>query len=398
MKRKYKFVLTSAAPAFACLIVVSISILHCLPLFGARTTQVAWDVIDLQGIRSMLDQTLTIQQNLPESQDTSFQGLQNRLSCLLRHGAWNKSALVVTPCDISRPTRLDLHRCSNSTQPSDSYEYTFSEKCFPSAITPLASAKMLCPRLPGKKILFVGPDTTYRLHTSWLEALEKHENRSHACLGIDFCTFHQICREPAQADEPFLPPGGFVKFPSNHELISTHSAVLRYDLSTTLYAGGSSRDPKYTDPTSQVDGMTGVRMPDLFWLTHARKSNVIVMNRGPLPAPAYTYDGSATGNWTFVENIGYSMPEVTKVAQAQKIVAAALNVTITRFISEVTRTLEILRRDPDISHKILIWHGSWFATTSRPEVWQTNQDTMRFPLDNPWLLYHNIQGRSPLFC
>ncbi|THU89369.1 hypothetical protein K435DRAFT_865347 [Dendrothele bispora CBS 962.96] len=341
--------------------------------------------IDLQSALSALDDEIAQFYTRSISQSTvQLQDIQDRLSCLASRGSWRVTDSVETRREVMRQTRP--HFPGRDSTPIR--EYVFSKNCFPSTISPLPSVESLCSQLQGKKIIFVGPETTYRLHISWLGALEKYERRSHACLGREFCTFHQICRTPVKVDEPFQTKPGNVKYPSDRALMSTHSAVLRYALSTSLYAGKDSRDPRYTVPDDQADVSTGIRMREVYWLAHARKSDVIVLNRGPIPAPSWTYDGTDTGNWTFVASIT-SPIDVAHAEPAQKIVAAALNVTIGRFLPELMQTLEVIRQEPNIKSKLLIWHGSWYLRSS----YLNGSDSRKlfFRPNDLWSLYYNAQ-------
>ncbi|KAG7449762.1 uncharacterized protein BT62DRAFT_928496 [Guyanagaster necrorhizus] len=54
-------------------------------------------------------------------------------------------------------------------------------------------------------------------------------------------------------------------------------------------------------PLPYIGPLTGVRIHDTFWLCQARKADVILMNRGPIPAPAWTYDGTLRGNWSYID-------------------------------------------------------------------------------------------------
>ncbi|KAJ7185155.1 hypothetical protein B0H12DRAFT_993584, partial [Mycena haematopus] len=138
-----------------------------------------------------------------------------------------------------------------------------------------------CELLTAKKILLVGPETTYYLHSLWLHALEAHEHRTKFCHGPEFCKFHHICL-----------PAGFpdthndrYKFPpKDEELVASSSAMMRYVLSTSLYTAPDTNDTGYTQAV--VDPATGIRLKNAYWLRQARRADIILMNRGPIPAPA----------------------------------------------------------------------------------------------------------------
>ncbi|KIK68977.1 hypothetical protein GYMLUDRAFT_80362 [Collybiopsis luxurians FD-317 M1] len=246
----------------------------------------------------------------------------------------------------------------------------------------------LCPLLSNRKILFVGPETTYHLHTNLLQAFERYENRSHSCYGTEFCTFHQICRGPRPIDEPFFPTGGFKKYPGNRELVATKSAILKYILSSSLYTGSNTQDARYTDPVAQVDRDTGVRQKDRYWLGQARKADIIILNRGPLPAPAWTYDGTRRGNWTSAPGLR----AVKSRTPSEMILNAALRVTVDRFLPEIVETMRILSSDK-VTKASVLWHESWYIEPACVDPNHGTKDVLDASLD-PWTLFYNAQGES----
>ncbi|KAH9485149.1 hypothetical protein JR316_0002056 [Psilocybe cubensis] len=259
----------------------------------------------------------------------------------------------------------------------------------------------VCRFIAGKRLLFVGPDTTYHLHSVWLQRLESHENRSHHCLGRDYCTFHHICRPSASAvDDLEVFIGRKKKFPSRNTLREQRSSVLQYALSTTLYASYNEEDDAYMVPT--VDVETGIRIENSFWLRQARKADIIVLNRGPLPAPASTY---LAAGWAFAlelcASVNYLHPTPCNVNLEHTLVNAALHATINSFFPALLRTLRVISNDLEISKSLILWHGTWFiqplcAVLGLPK---------RFPLVrnlysnskppnsiDAWSLYYNSQG------
>ncbi|KAJ3867989.1 hypothetical protein EV359DRAFT_33277 [Lentinula novae-zelandiae] len=264
----------------------------------------------------------------------------------------------------------------------------------------------LCPLIRRKKILFAGPDTTFYLHANLLQAFELHENRSHSCLGTEFCTFHQICRVPRSSNsaEPFFPPGGFKKYPSNRELDASQSSILKYILSNSLYAGSDIQDPRYTDPLAQVDQDTGVRQKERYWLGQARKADVLVLNRGPLPAPAWTYDGTLQGNWSFVQKplrimrgreierdgrVGENTLE-SRNLYGEGILDIALRVTVDKFLPEIVETLKALSKEAQQHRQVVLWHGSWIMEPVCARKDARGLSTLDSKMD-PWTLFYNAQ-------
>ncbi|KAK0226304.1 hypothetical protein IW262DRAFT_757780 [Armillaria fumosa] len=251
----------------------------------------------------------------------------------------------------------------------------------------------LCTLHIAKRITFVGPELTYHLHLLWLHALSSYEHRSHPCRGQEFCTFHHICQLPFNGTgrvEKAIDSRDqrFQKSPSGRELIGSGSSIVRYIMSTSLYLSSNKSDARYTLP--YVNPLNGVRIRDTFWLRQARKADVILMNRGPIPAPAWTYDGTPYGNWSYIDclHLNESAPVgfTTRLDTRVRILNAALHATLTQFLPELHRTLRTIHTDQDIRRRrnLWIWHGSV----------QCNED---FAANDPWSLYHDAQG-SNILC
>lgn len=238
-----------------------------------------------------------------------------------------------------------------------------------------------CTFLRTKRILLVGPETTFYLHSLWLRALETHDHKLHECPGPEYCNFHHICLSPGYA----TPQGRYKLPPKNRELIASNSAVLRYVLSTSLYTAQYENDTGYTKAV--VDPATGVRLKNAYWLYQARKADVILINRGPIPAPAWTFAShNALGNWTFARELPRHLGEGKSLGI--EVVNAAFHVTVTRFIPEVLESLHTAQADPLIRAKTLIWPASWFAGWADFGNFHSTRK-----VDDPWALYYNAQGK-----
>ncbi|KAJ6558453.1 hypothetical protein DFH09DRAFT_922632 [Mycena vulgaris] len=231
----------------------------------------------------------------------------------------------------------------------------------------------------GKTILLVGPETTYYLHSLWLRTLETQSRIVHECPGPEFCNFHHICLPPGYA----TPQDRFKLPPKDTELIATSSSLMRYVLSTSLYTAHDKQDAGYMQAV--VDPTTGIRLKNACWLPKARKADVILMNRGPIPAPAWTFAGhSVPGNWSFTSDLPHYLgPRGT---MAMEIVNAAFHVTVTRFIPEVLQSLQTVQLDPLIRRKTFVWHASWFSGPVGFDIFHSTRKE-----DDPWALYYNAQ-------
>ena len=321
---------------------------------------------------------------IPKVDLTKLLAHQTSLSCSLRGGKWHLR--------------------------SDQLVFAPRQDCFLTRRIPVNFSIHICALLAGKRILFVGPVTTYYLHSLWLNSLESYEGRPHDCLGQAYCVFHHICRSPVNGSEDDLDifVGRKKKVPSNLMLSSTKSSLLQYVLSTTLHASEDQHDPAYTHPV--IDPRTGVRSHNNYWLRRARKADIIVMNRGPLPAPAWSYDSKhRSGNWNFVDDLWYNHsrsyldPEFAPDSFENRLINAALYATISWFLPSVIQSIRVLGKDHNIQNSLLVWHGSWFLQPSctkagQPEglssshaFWEI-KDTNT--LIDPWSFYYNAQGAS----
>ncbi|KAK0486192.1 hypothetical protein IW261DRAFT_785119 [Armillaria novae-zelandiae] len=154
-------------------------------------------------------------------------------------------------------------------------------------------------------------------------------------------------------------------------------------MSTSLYLSSNKNDTRYTLP--YVDPLTGVRSRDTFWLHQARKADVIMMNRGPIPAPAWTYDGTPHGNWSYIDCLHLNRSAIvdsTSPPDARvQIFNAALHATLTQFLPELHRTLRTINTDQDIQRRLnlWIWHGSLGCNRN-------------FSTSDPWSLFYQAQG------
>jgi hypothetical protein len=255
----------------------------------------------------------------------------------------------------------------------------------------------LCALLEGQNALFVGPETTYHLHKHLLHSISSiFPETLPSCSGPEFCTFHHIChaQEPSYSS---LPTERFKRAPRPQYLRSTHSAILRYVLSSTLLVAPHAAHARYTTP--HVDPSTGIRIRDAFWLSHARRADVIVLNRGPVPAPAWTYSSygaTRSGNWSFSRALPILLPgrHVFSDFDAEKflIVNAAMYATVELFLPSLLHTLQTISGDLHLSSKRIVWHGSWSISGIKRSKGHPFLAHLPREREDPWMLYYNAQG------
>lgn len=311
---------------------------------------------------------------------------QSYLFCLIKDGKW--------------------------TVESSSWPYfTLGKTCWNSDVLSklsLTASVDICRLLPGKRILFVGPETTFYLHSLWLASIESHEGRSLTCLGHEFCTFHHICQTPAtnmSFSEEFS--GRKKKIPGRNTLVALNSSLLQFSFSMTLNTSRKQQDRAYIEHV--LDEQTGIRVLNSYWLNRARRADVIIINRSPVPAPATTYgfQRSKYGNWTFAlatcAQNDWLYPMTCNSTLESSLTNAALYITMDYFLPEVLSSVKTIRRDNEISKALLVWQSSWFiqpicAIAALPaavpllqDIWSSGDPT----LVDPWTFYYNAQGESP---
>lgn len=268
-----------------------------------------------------------------------------------------------------------------------------------------ALAAKFCSVLSSKKLLFVGSENTFYLHSLWLDALGKYRDQRYHCRGPEFCTFHHICESPPNVTEPFIVSQRFKKHPTEKELLAGGSSILRYTLSNSLHISDDQKDLAYTRPV--VDAFSGVRVRNSYWLGHAKRADVILLGRTPLPAPAWSYVNDGTGwDWVY-DNHTYrnqSWPYLEDNQFGIRIIKAALLHSLISFLPTTIRSLDLLQMTPNIQQKILVWHGSWYRYGQCSEI--RSSKTKLFVEDllgpiartpafiDPWGLYYNAQGTS----
>jgi hypothetical protein len=306
----------------------------------------------------------------------------------------------------------------------------------PAAAAPVSdtatAAQLLCQLLRGRTMLLVGPrETLYQLHSFLLMALHPRRPGPTAstartsCPGPSSCPYHPLCH-PLSLSRP---SGSGPLTPA--DVILTNTSLMRFVHSTNL---NPSPDPRLTALPS-IDPRTGVRVIDSRWARYASssKASILVLNRAPLSAPAWSYNASA-GDWTWLSTLrhlekqhaeplselffsdllsrlDHHHPIATRSgSRAQKLLlSAALHSTISTFLPSLLSTLRKLSEHAGhraiLGKKPVLWYGCWYLPIScAPEsvsVFSSENDPRRLlarllaeaeAKDNPWSAYYNAQG------
>ncbi|TFK23681.1 hypothetical protein FA15DRAFT_548429, partial [Coprinopsis marcescibilis] len=137
----------------------------------------------------------------------------------------------------------------------------------------------ICDYVVGKRILFVGPETTYHLHNLWLAALERQKGHSLHCPGAQYCVFHHICNFDHDSSSTMIFDGRKQKLPGSRQLRETGSAILQYTLSSSLATSDGTLGDKESRPL--VDQLNDVRVHNSDWIMRFRRADIVVMSRAP---------------------------------------------------------------------------------------------------------------------
>ncbi|KAG1838452.1 hypothetical protein DFJ58DRAFT_668359 [Suillus subalutaceus] len=213
----------------------------------------------------------------------------------------------------------------------------------------------------------------------------------------------------------------YISSPSVEELVQTGSSLDNYVLSDTLLTLPDPEAPEYSVP--YIHAFSGVRSRETYWLTSAKKADVLILGRGPFSAPPSMY----TGNWSllldFPSHVGSYHAKIPSFAASipnpLQIVDAAVHATLSVFLPEIKQTLGALRVNGCFNRKKkVIWlvnqprfpgdgrgqkipllrtyflpngqdepsPGDLKAVLLRLVALSTNER-----LDDPWTLYYNVQ-------
>jgi hypothetical protein len=224
------------------------------------------------------------------------------------------------------------------------------------------------------------------------------------------------------------------------------------------YAGNLNPSPTQEDvrlnSVPSVDSRTGVRVVDSRWVRYAAssKADILVLNRGPLPAPAWSYNknDSAARNLTWLTTLRaleqehaeplsdhlladvisrldhhrcHDHDESAEPDFTNLVINAALHSTISTFLPSLLSTLNRLRehaghrsildswvpppqKTKTKTKKPALWYGSWFlpvscaldslsvfsSSGSDPRHLLAQLLTQAEAMNNPWSAYYNAQG------
>ena len=320
--------------------------------------------------------------------------LQKFLGCLVH--------IVTEDGDVEADHALSLYSSLKTDTACDNIRST--------SLSDSWDTSVLCRHLIGMKILIVGSHLTYRLHDKLLDILPSGSQGSQfRCHAPALCTWHEICSpSPSQPHISFsserrrMPPRDL-----------SNSAILRFSMSSTLF--NNAPDEVHKQP--YVDPLTNVReYSALDWFEKARRSDMIILSKSPVPAPAWSYLLSNRSNthrfnvkiprpgspeWNRVEPYA-SLLIRQGILRDSSAVQAAWRATIVKWFPELIESLIHLGMEKAaMKGKQFVWLGSSFFTSCA-----TEQERHMNQTEISWIqacfgcddrcIYNNAQGVLPM--
>lgn len=355
--------------------------------------------------------------------------LQHYLQCTVERGVFKRGHDQDMRLASHSYEWFPDHNCSSTQSPNE----------------PDSIISHICEQLQGKRLLLVGDRVQYSLHNLILHRLGVDRgNASRLCAGAEFCNWHQICPQLAHPlkcsplnpstpldNEPLTCAPAFLEkhfIPANQSYIG----IMRYAQSTSLLLTSKRSDRRLNDP--YLPSSTGVRENESYWRFWLAGSDITVLSKGPMPAPAWSWKGATDSSLSFSDMPGFAlrpvwdrvfskafenftMPYGRSLADsvlpfnvheytAADIIKAAIRATIEVWLPATMRTLYTLRNDLDgpARNKVIVWRGEWFAQSRCNQIDMTaRQRSLEDVLglgkraksqyvEDPWLAFHNVQG------
>ncbi|KPV72967.1 uncharacterized protein RHOBADRAFT_55216 [Rhodotorula graminis WP1] len=246
----------------------------------------------------------------------------------------------------------------------------------PSTSSSSSSRTRFCTLLAHKSILLVGDSTQYSLHDL---VLDHAATAPQSCYGDLYCKEHLLCAdvlaaarqgrdadvETAERDERVfgdvpLPPGmTSARHLERRAAAGAHgsSAKSRYSSAATgtllryRRSDGLRPSTQHTAPTYRHPA-TGVREVNQPWLADARRSDVVVVTKPPLPLPLRAADAAFWADLDAAAARG-------RVARAEKLVELAAEWTRETWVPELVDALRAVRSPPSSGAQLVVYRSGW---------------------------------------
>ncbi|GEM11371.1 hypothetical protein Rt10032_c14g5388 [Rhodotorula toruloides] len=231
------------------------------------------------------------------------------------------------------------------------------------------SRSRFCGLLAHKSTLLLGDSTQYSLHDLLLDWTTTEPQ---SCYGDLYCKEHALLPVPPGEGDLLQrreeqAAGGVDKrdsLPSSasHDSVTlahTHAkrqsrspsygTLLRYRRTDGLRPSSAQTLPTYKHPS------TGVREVNQPWLADSRRSDVVILNKPPLPLPRKGFN-QTFDEWVR-EVMGDERAEVER--KALRIVEAAAETTRRVWVPELVEALRAIRAPPSPPDQLVVYRGGW---------------------------------------
>ncbi|BGP20683.1 hypothetical protein JCM10213_001070 [Rhodosporidiobolus nylandii] len=288
-------------------------------------------------------------------------------------------------------------RWSPSAECADLAPSSLASSAARSDLNPLSRTRF-CRLLAHKSTLLLGDTTQYSLHDLILDWTTIEPQ---SCYGDLYCKEHALCgeilrRKGGEGVEDWeddervyhrlpLPPGAgrakekralnetaskagpdFASHSLDHDHPHTHSSpsslakrqsshspsygtLLRYRRTDGLRPATAYTLPTYKHP------YTGIREINQQWLADARRSDVVILTKSPLPLPLKGHNGTFDARvYAVLED-----EDATAEEKALALLEAAADVTQTVWLPELLEALRAIRTPPSPADQLVVYRSGW---------------------------------------
>lgn len=245
------------------------------------------------------------------------------------------------------------------------------------------SRSQFCRLLAHKSTLVVGDTPQYSLHDLLLDWTSLTPQ---SCYGDLYCKEHALCGDILRADGGIedwtadervyhrlpLPPAApelekrALPVPDTGADSTTHEkrqldknrspsygTMLRYRRSDGLRSATAQTLPTYSHPS------TSVREINQQWLADSRRSDVVILSKGPLPLPMAGHNTTWDESY-FPRRLSASPSDDELEAYAGRMIAAAYDITANVWLPELLETLRAVRAPPSPTlEQLIVYRGGW---------------------------------------
>jgi hypothetical protein len=209
-------------------------------------------------------------------------------------------------------------------------------------------------------------------------------------------------------------------------------SIIRYSPSANLHYV-HKRHSKHLNE-AYISSSTGVREIESFWSFWVKGSDIVVLSKPPVPAPAWSYLSSSDG---MGELRGFAVrPDASPLSKligplwqnitldlggqerhqrslskstangytSKEIIHSAVQATLQLWLPALLTTLQALKELSMSTQTTYVWRGEWFVQIecgTNPALIETQLERIvglnlhsTIPVKDPWSAFHNVQGKG----